>query len=389
MRAIEIGFKPENVYAFDVDPIAVKITKNRIQKKTGFFSKNIIQTNFLEYIRDKSIKFDYIFTNPPWGKKIQKMEKDLYSSIFNAGKSTDTSSLFFFASLSCLNENGKLGFLLPEAFFNISIFETARIKALSLKIDRLIDYGKSFKGLLTKAQAIILSSVKKDSYNINCQVGDKKFQRSSDSFKKTPKSIFNFSCDNNVAKTIEHVYSINNITLANRAKWGLGIVTGNNKKFSKEEFEEGFMPVFKGADITYQGLKNSCIYIPKDLSLYQQVAPIDLYEAPEKIIYKFISSKLCFFHDTEQRYILNSANMIIPVNDFPITCKQLTDLFNSNFMNWLFINIFNTHKILRGDLETLPIHIDYYEKHIKFNERTYLDFIGIEVINNGTYRIKE
>lgn len=348
-----------------------------------------MQTDFLEYIKNKKIKFDYIYTNPPWGKKIQKKDKERYAAIFDAGKSIDTSALFFFASLYCLNENGSLGFLLPEAFFNIATFESARTTALDLSIERLIDYGKSFKGLLTKAQAVILSRKKSDDNYINCKTQENEFNRSIKSFKNMPKSILNFHCNETAANVIEHVYSKTHITLANRAKWGLGIVTGNNKKFGRDSLSEGFMPVFKGSDITLNGLKEPSLFIPKDISLYQQVAPMELYEAPEKLIYKFISSKLCFFCDFEQRHILNSANLIIPSKNLPISSNQLADLFNSKFINWIFSSIFNTHKILRGDLEMLPIHIDYFKNNEKFDELKYLDFLGIEDLIDGTYRIKK
>ena len=33
LRALEIGFKPENIFGFDIDPVAVKIAKRRIYKK--------------------------------------------------------------------------------------------------------------------------------------------------------------------------------------------------------------------------------------------------------------------------------------------------------------------------------------------------------------------
>ena len=350
MRAIDLGFRPENVYGFDIDPVAVAITKKRIFSKTDYTSDNIIETDFLEYISmNRNLFFDYIYTNPPWGKKLAKKDKEKYATIFNAGKSIDTSALFFFASLYCLKEKGSMGFLLPEAFFNISTFESARVKSLNLTIRRLVDYGKSFKGLLTKAQAIVLTNKQneKSAHQIQCRIGNNNFSRSITSFSCNPKSIFNFHCNDEESEVIKHIFSIPHITLHEKAKWGLGIVTGNNNKFGRIEFVAGYMPVYKGSDITTNGLKSPSVFIPTDLSLYQQVAPVELYEAPQKLIYKFISSKLCFFHDTEQRYILNSANMLIPYDDFPISSKQLKNLLSSNFMNWLFTSIFNTHKILK------------------------------------------
>ncbi len=389
MQALELGFKPENIYGFDTDSVAVEITQKRIFAKTGHKSKTIKCLDFLDFAADAQIKFDYIFTNPPWGKKLSKVEKQKYATIFKTGKSVDTCSLFFFASLKCLKKNGQLGFLLPEAFFNIASFEQARQKALELKIEKLIDYGKPFKGLITKAQAIILSNKKNKNTNVVCvRKNGEKFIRKAKSFGKMPKSILNFYCNNDDISVIENIFSRPHITLKNNAKWGLGIVTGNNKKFMQTSEREGFMPIFRGADISPQGLSKAEFFIPKNLSLYQQTAPINLYRTKPKLIYKFISSRLCFCCDTNKNFILNSANMLVLDKEFPLTEIQIADLFNSDFMNWIFKNIFNTHKILRSDLETLPIHSEYFKKNKKFNEKSYLNFLNLEAYAQ-TYRLKK
>ena len=91
-----------------------------------------------------------------------------------------------------------------------------------------------------------------------------------------------------------------------------------------------------------------------------------MYHAPEKLIYRFISSDLVFYCDTHQRYILNSANMLVLDEDFPLTAKQLAEIMNSQLTNWLFKQLFHTHKVLRGDLELLPIFTDS-SLHRRFN----------------------
>lgn len=390
LRALEIGFKPENIFGFDIDPVAVKIAKQRIYKKTGYKSKNIKCADFLKLSISKSSgNYDFIFTNPPWGKKIEKTEKELISKSLNAGSSLDTCSLFYFSCMDALNNGGTLGLLLPESFFNVATYEDARVSALSFQIKRLSHYGKPFKGLLTGAVGIVL---RKKNCNlqsaIKCTYEKKIFQRSGISFQENPKSIFNISCTAEDAKVIEHIYSIPHITLCGRAKWGLGIITGNNKKYVEISFRDGLIPVYKGSDITKNGLKPASNYIPKDFSLYQQVAPISLYKAREKLIYKFISSNLCFFHDTNSRFVINSANILIAEKSFPVSMKTICDLFNSDFMNWVFRKIFNTHKILRGDLELLPIH-DQFLLGNNFLESKYLDSLNIEKTSCGDFRIKK
>lgn len=389
IEAIRLGFKPENIFGFDIDENAVKITKKRIFEQTGYCSENILNTDFLKQSVTEKKRFDYIFTNPPWGKKISKEDKQQYSKVFEAGKSVDTASLFFFACLSLLKPKGKLGFLLPDSFFNIGTFEDVRKKILEYQIDRLIDYKKPFKGLLTKAQAIILTHSKpSEGHHTTCEFNDKVNHRIQSSFTENPKFILNFQTTQEETNLIRYIYNLPHVTLKNNAIFGLGIVTGNNKTICKNTPEEGLVPVYKGSDITKKGLKNPGCFIKKDFKNFQQTAPEYLYQAPEKLIYKFISNQLCFYCDTEQRYILNSANLLVLKKDFPLSGEKLIELLNSDFMNWLFRKLFGTHKILKSDLQQLPIHFGYYEKNSNFTESKFLDYLGIKK-SNETYVLKQ
>ena len=80
--------------------------------------------------------------------------------------------------------------------------------------------------------------------------------------------------------------------------------------------------------------------------------------------------------------------MLILNDTFPITTQQLYQLLNSNIINWLFKSLFTTHKVLRSDLEALPIHVHYFDKNSKFSEESYLNYLNIENAN-GTFRIKK
>lgn len=391
IRALELGFKPENVYGYDTDPIAVEFTKKRIFQKTGYKSAKIKNADFLEdSIVNQMRLMDYIYTNPPWGKKLEKDKRNRIGRALNAENSVDTCSLFFFACLRCLAISGRLGLLLPESFFNIATFESARIRALSLHITDLIDYDRPFKGLLTKSFAMVLKNESVDEIptSVICRTKSQSYMRWPSSFAKNPKSIINFQTNPDAASVIEHVFSVPHVTLSGKARWGLGIVTGNNDKFMRLSGAEGHIAVFRGTDISKQGLTPATRYIPSDLTQYQQVAPIDLYKADVKLIYKFISSRLCFYCDTEQRYILNSVNMLVPSKDFPITPRQLCALLNSELINWLFFSLFKTCKILRADLEVIPIHIDFFQVNSEFTEDSYLDFLSLERIGCGAFRVK-
>lgn len=390
VAAIERGFHPANVYGIDTDGVALEIARARLSKLDCGGKVTLINADFLRSFQKSDVEsYDVIMTNPPWGKKISREERASLAKILGEVSKGDSSSMFLFSCLAKLRPSGILGLLLQDAFFNIAAFEGARRHALRYEIKALIDFGKPFSGLVTNAKGIVL---RKDLECLNnalrCESDDGTWYRPQSDFSRNPKAIFNFDCSADEARIIEHLFQIEHLTLSGFAKYGLGIVTGDNKRFCFSNADEGRVPVYKGSDIKRSGLKSPSLYISQDMSLYQQVAPIGLYHADEKLIYKFISAELVFFCDTERRFILNSANMLVLNEDFPITHSQLCKLLNSRLMSWLFKKSFATHKVLRGDLESLPIFINFFESHGDFTEETFLNFLGLEEAPIGAYRIK-
>jgi site-specific DNA-methyltransferase (adenine-specific) len=395
IAALEHGFLPENIYGFDTDPVAVAITNARFENRSGIASANINMADFLhDVVLDNALNipsFDVVFTNPPWGKKLPSKDKDLLSKAFSCPKSIDTSALFFQAALRKAKPSSIIGMLLPESFFNIASFSSTRETILKHKILGFVDFDKPFKGLMTKAKGLFVSKEKLSDIDasIPCETLTGTHLRSHKSFIDNPKNIFNFECGSQSSDLINHLYSLPHMTLDGKARWGLGIVTGNNKKFVSADPEDNYIPVFKGSEIQAGQLPNPKNFIPDDLKQYQQVASPDLYFSPEKLIYRFISSNLVFHHDTEGKLFLNSANMLVLKNDVGISHADLAWLLNTKLMNWVFRQVFDTYKVLRSDLEALPIFLEYFEGSQPKSEDELLQYLNVEVGADGTYRLKK
>lgn len=389
MAAIAKGFRPDNIYAYDVDETAVAITRRRVYEATGYWSDHIFCGDFLDYSLQTDRQFDCIYTNPPWGKKLTQSEKVRYAEAFSATSGTDTSAFFFLAGLRLLHEGGRMGLLLPEAFFNIARFEPVRRIALTHTIDRLVDYGRVFKTLITNAQAMMLTKMSpRHDHEIVCKMGEREHERRQIGFDGLPKHIINFRVDENAAAVVNRFFSFSHVTLKGNARWAMGVVTGDNARHCRKSPAKGFEPVFRGRDIGPQGFARPSLYIRSDLSGCQQAAPLTYYRAKEKLVYRFISNRLVFYCDRGGNYILNSANLLVLKDDFPISGRQLADLLNSDSMNWLYRTVFHTHKVLKGDLESLPVPVGYFERFHDFDEKTFLRFMGIEKIGSN-YRISE
>lgn len=387
IEAIEKGVRVENIYGFDTDIIAVEITKKRVYHKTGKHPQNIICADFLTTAKSLDKKFDLIYTNPPWGKKLPKSYKENLSLLYKAGKSMDTCSLFVFASIQLLAKHGSLGFLLPESVLNISTFQPLRELFLSFSIQEIKNYGKAFNRVQSRAYSIIVENLTPNrSHQIRCiEEGEGHFRPQS-SFLKNPLLILNTWTTNKEQNVVNKLFKLPHCSLKDNADWGLGIVTGDNQNKCKLKFEEGLVPIFRGKDITPDKLSAPTRYIDPDLSRYQQTASPSIYYAEKKVIYRFISERLIFFCDTKQRLILNSANALVLRKNFPISDEQLVSLLNSRIINWLFSKVFRTHKILRKDLESLPVYTSHYTENI-FNEESFLSKNNI-VYTDGTFSTK-
>ena len=83
------------------------------------------------------------------------------------------------------------------------------------------------------------------------------------------------------------------------------------------------------------------------------MAKEEIYRAPEKLVYKFISKKLVFAYDNSASLFLNSANILIP-NVPSMSIKTVMAFLNSSLFQFMYIKLFGEVKILKGNLIELP-----------------------------------
>jgi hypothetical protein len=85
----------------------------------------------------------------------------------------------------------------------------------------------------------------------------------------------------------------------------------------------------------------------------QQVAKEEIYRAPEKLVYRFVSKRLTFAYDASQRLFLNSANILIP--KIPgASAKTVAAFLNSELFQFFYSQTFASGKVLKSELSELP-----------------------------------
>jgi hypothetical protein len=86
----------------------------------------------------------------------------------------------------------------------------------------------------------------------------------------------------------------------------------------------------------------------------QQATKDEFYRAKEKLIYRFVSSTLCFAYDNTGALTLNSANILIPhVNGCSV--KTILALLNSDVLKFYYQKRFGGMKVLKSNLLKLPL----------------------------------
>ena len=154
---------------------------------------------------------------------------------------------------------------------------------------------------------------------------------------------------------LDTISCIKNATyLKGNAKFALGIVTGNNKEYISTEKGNDNEIILKGSDIQRYGMTPSGNYIRFVPEFFQQVAPIEMYRAKEKLLYRFISEVPVFTYDDRQTLSLNSCNIVIPEID-GIEMKYILAILNSSVAAYFISKRFNSVKLLRSHIEQMPI----------------------------------
>jgi SOS regulatory protein LexA len=366
----------KHLYGIDIDPVACALTKANLylrDPEVAELSFNVYHSDFLK--RDYSLiepdpfqkiyrQIDFVIGNPPWGAKLSNEQKKYFEKYYEIGKvGLNTFSLFIERALDFLRDGGKLGFLIPEAYLKIKVHQPSRLQLLKNgNIKLLATGGEIFKKVYAPSLILVFEKNKKNRKDnevkikenvFNGHIKENKLPQSL--FESTADNIFNIHFSNETSRILKHIDSLDNKFLKDNTLFILGIVTGNNKKFLVDKpLTEKHEPIIVGKDLKKYKINFRGNYFVYDPNTLQQVAPREYYEVPEKLIYKFIGKNLVFAYDNKRRFSLNNANAIAP--KVPgLNIKYILALLNSKLIQFYYSKMFFTVRVLRGNLERLPL----------------------------------
>ncbi|MCI7766987.1 MAG: N-6 DNA methylase [Oscillospiraceae bacterium] len=362
--------EPSYLFGCDIDPIAVMIAKANLlcRYPNKEFEPNIRHGDYLNEDIFPGIKFGSIASNPPWGAVPEQKTNE------GAISSGESFSRFFEKAYSALCGGGVISFLFPEAILNVRTHRDIRKFILNnCRIRHIKRYDGGFSGVATGfAELCAEKAPSSDSLIYSDSSGEREISTSA--FYETKNNNF-LPLSQKETDIIRKVKNAGAYTLA-ASVWGLGIVTGDNKNKLLSEQISGTEPVFTGREIFPYKLKAPAHYIRYDRASFQQTAREEIYRAPEKLVYRFISDRLVFACDTSGSLFLNSANILIPkIPDMSV--KTVMAFLNSPLYSFFYAKLFGEIKILRGNLSRLPFPCISPELDKKLN------FLAESAMQNG------
>lgn len=342
---------PAQLLGVDIDPVAVMITWTNLMLRypDKRFVPQVICGDFInlnlfspvaEWLRGFGSEIVSICTNPPWGANR------------NNGQG-ETFSLFIRESMATLPAGGRLCLLLPDSFANIKAHSEIRKHLLSAAVLHKIEYlPPVFSGVVTSCLALSATKGMLPGNEVQVVRAGSAILARQDQFMASADAAL-VAHDGMTADIISLMHQKGAYTLEH-STWALGIVTGDNgNKVSTICKGAEWRPICTGKDITPYRLKPASRYVRYVRSELQQVAREEIYAAPEKLVYKFISKGLCFSYDDSGVLFLNSANILIP--DVPgMGIKTVLGFLNSDLYKFIYEAMFNDVKVLKGNLMRLP-----------------------------------
>lgn len=349
----------------DTDPAAIAIARINIALNAPDTEIDILRKNIRvadSLLHFPSCKNTMIFGNPPWGASL--------SSRKHSG-AKDSAALFVQNSIRHQSDNGVISFLLPASLFTSGRHHEMRKTLLENTRIISIDYlEQSFT--LVDCPAVILTLQK------NCrQPGI----HCCEVYKKTEHyTIQNRSVPNPSLKSTHSAdyfpmlhaddasYALfckldsldHAVRLKGAADFALGIVTGDNNRFlipsGTNHDCTTAEPIIRGFNLSKYRLHGPFDQIQYTPEIFQQCAKEDFYRAREKLLYRFIGKTPVFSYDNHSYLTLNSCNILIPrINGLDI--KYILAVLNSNIAAFYWRVGFDSVKLLKSHIETLPIPI--------------------------------
>lgn len=358
VKLVSGGIPAEHIFGCDTDALSCALCRVNISLASNctdikLLRKNIVQRDVLSSARLP--KFQVAVGNPLWNSCEDDQAARSYAPFVECSRYGRLyyADMYLERTLKAVDDNGTVSFVLPESMLTVASHARLRDIISEFSRTKAISYvSESFNN--AQSRAIIWTLMKTTDES---SIGAVKVHDGSRSYlvSASRSGQFNFKVDDLEYALLNKIENAPNaVYLKDNADFALGIVTGGNQGVLYDHPVKGTEGVIRGVDIDKYLIKDPMRFLRFDPENLQQVAPVQYYRAPEKLIYRFIARYPVVALDEERRLTLNSCNIVVPHIEGVLPGYVLAVL-NSSVIRYYFERKFQTLKILRSQLEQVPI----------------------------------
>lgn len=395
----------DNIYGVDLDEQAVEIAKLNLlvnsldcRMKLPDLSDNIKNGNSLISGRDEELRkyfgpsfrskkpfnwqeefpevfkqggFDVVIGNPPYVdvRKIVSEDKQFFFDNYQCAENrTNTFSIFIEKGINLLNENGLLGFIIPNTILTHSSYRKLRVKILrECSIVRIFNLsGHIFKDATVETVVLI---IKKEIGEKNRNENNIFVDFKTDSEKTTEiinQNIFSSNstysfCLNTKDSSLKNKLKEKSINLGEIYHGFNGINPGNirDKVVVDNKIDNKYKKVIDGKHIKRYSIKWGGDWILYDKKILERSRDESIFLKNPKIMLQKIGVSLVAGLDSKQLYALINTTILLNKNS-KYDPRFILALLNSKLINYYYNSEFLGVQIKTEYLEILPIYkIDF------------------------------
>lgn len=398
-----LSFIQNNLYANDINPFAIIMTKINIIIKTI----NIIEDkenikdflnndNLLENVKlkdtlkeNESFKYDIIIGNPPFFKMDNKQLENYELYLSKTYGQPNIYELFMYWALDNIKEDGIIKYIIPQSFKAGLYFKTLRQKLSKVYINLIINIENTKKIFCEVEQAVLILSIKNTiprNKKTTIMYFDAIKNEITNEYKVLNKKIFN-NTDNSyeiyIAKEaseydiLKNINSNKDFTTLNKLgyKFANGLFVWNqNKDIITNDKKDNTIPVIYGDYIERYNFNYNSPIKNSEKGIYCKIGDVSnrFKLSGKKLIIQRTSTitkkdrlNACIITDSfanrYDEYLLeNHVNFLSKIES---KSEQIDEdllyfflaIINSNFANWVFSVKSGNTQISATELNLLPV----------------------------------
>ena len=315
--------------------------------------------------------FDCVIGNPPY---VQQSMTDYFNTdVAEYLKTKYASSMgrlntfgFFIAQsfLTLLKSNGTTGIIVPNTILTQEYYQELRKIILANRIDSLTQFSKPvFSQAVVETVILVADACKADDdHRVRIvHYGNKEMKRLSSKTIKQ-KTFLTTHSNSFLTETTDALLKLKRkiekqkVSLGQLVNINQAIALKHDRSLSlfRSKKSNKYKPVLDGRHIDRYSLRWNGDYLAYNVENIHSCKRNDIFEAPEKILFRRVGERLTATYDDKRFYALNTLVVMTPKQpDFPT--KLLLAIFNSKLLNFYYQRFLKSTKKVFSEIQARQV----------------------------------